>query len=77
MALVTLAIVGFCKVDVNAFGPVQLYVAPATVDAVKLRVVPTQRGPLLETVGVAGIRFTTTEVVAAALVQPLAEVVTE
>ena len=39
--------------------------------------VPTQSGPLLETVGTVGIAFTTTLVVAAALVQPLADVVTE
>ena len=31
----------------------------------------------MDTVGVAGIRFTTTVVVAAALVQPFADVVTE
>ena len=38
---------------------------------------PTHNGPLLETVGTAGIAFTTTVVEADALVQPLADVVTE
>ena len=63
--------------DVNPFGPVQLYVAPATVDAVKFSVEPSHNGPLLDTVGTAGIAFTTTVVLADALVQPFAEVVTE
>ena len=61
----------------NPFGPVQLYVAPATVDAVKFSVEPSHNGPLLETVGTAGIAFTTTVVLADALVQPFAEMVTE
>jgi len=33
-------ILGFCKVDVNAFGPVQLYVAPATRFENKFKVWP-------------------------------------
>ena len=32
------AILGFWVVDVKLFGPVQLYVAPAMVEAVKLKV---------------------------------------
>ena len=42
-----LAIVGFCREDVNPFGPVQLYVALATVDAVRFSVDPAQTAPLL------------------------------
>ena len=61
----------------NPFGPVQVYVAPATVDAVKFSVDPSQRGPLLETVDTAGIAFTTTVDDADALVQPFDDVVTE
>jgi hypothetical protein len=30
---------GFCNVELNPFGPVQLYVAPAIVDAVRSRLV--------------------------------------
>ena len=63
--------------DVKPFGPVQLYVAPDTVEAVKFSVDPSQRGPLLETVGTAGIALTTTVVLAEALLHPLAVVVTE
>jgi hypothetical protein len=50
--------VGFCKVDVNALGPVHEYVAPATVGVAKLIVVPAQKGPVFDAVGVAGIAFT-------------------
>ena len=59
------------------FGPVQLYVAPATVEAVKFKVDPSHNGPLFDTVGTPGIAFTTTVVLADALLQPLDEVVTE
>ena len=59
------------------FGPVQLYVAPATVLAVRLSGDPAQTGLLLPAVGVAGIGFTVTVVVAAADVQPLTVTVTE
>jgi hypothetical protein len=39
---------GFCKFEVNPFGPVHEYaVAPVTVVAVKFTVPPTQIGPLL------------------------------
>ena len=68
---------GFCKVDVNPFGPVQLYVALATVLAVRFRVVPSQTGPLLPAVGAAGKRFIVTEVVPATFVHPLTVAVTE
>jgi hypothetical protein len=48
--LVTLAIVGFCAVDVNPFGPVQLYVSPGLPVAVRCRVLPAQRGESLPAV---------------------------
>jgi len=59
-AVVTSAIVGFCNVDVNPFGPVQLYVAPLIVDAVRFSVDPAQTGLLLPAVGAAGIALTVT-----------------
>ena len=59
------------------FGPVQLYVAPATVDAVKFNVDPSHNAPLFETVGTPGSAFITTVVEVELLVQPLDEVVTE
>ena len=46
--------VGFCTFDANPNGPVQLYVAPTTVLAVKLNIPPLQTGPLLLAVGAAG-----------------------
>lgn len=57
-------------------GPVQLYVAPETVFAVKLIAEPEQTGVLLPAVGVAGSAFTTTVAVPAKLVQPPAVTVT-
>ena len=60
----------------NEFGPVQLYVAPATVAVDRLMVLPVQTGVLLDGDGVAGVEFTTTAVVPAALVQPLVVTVT-
>jgi len=62
--------------DVKLFGPAQLYVAPATVDAVRFSVPPSQIGPLLPTVGAAGIAFTVAMVVAAVEIQPLTVTVT-
>ena len=63
--------------DVNPLGPVQEYVAPATVFAVRLSVCPVHTGPLFPAVGVDGIEFTTTVVVPAALVHPASVTVTE
>ena len=77
IARVEAAVLGFCKVEVNVFGPVQLYVAPATNGVVKLIAVPTHTGVLLITAGVVGIGLTTTVVVPIALVQPLTVTVTE
>jgi hypothetical protein len=59
------------------FGPVQEYVAPATVLAVRFKVCPTHKGPLFPAVGADGVGFTTTVVVPAALVQPATVAVTE
>jgi len=50
--------VGFCKDDVNDAGPVQLYVAPATVAVERLMVVPVHTGELDVGAGVAGVGFT-------------------
>jgi formaldehyde-activating enzyme involved in methanogenesis len=74
--VVAFGIDGFCRVDVNPFGPVQLYVAPAIVEAVSCNVLPAQTGPLLLVVGGAGAALTVTLVVAEAEVQPLTVTVT-
>ena len=58
------------------FGPVQEYVAPAIVVAVRLRLFPSHMGELLPAVGAVGIAFTTTVVVPAADVQLLTVAVT-
>jgi hypothetical protein len=76
-AVVTPAIDGFCAADVKPFGPVHEYVAPATAVVVRFNVAPTHNGLLLDGAGVAGIGFTVTTVVPAALMQPLTETVTE
>ena len=67
---------GFCTEEAKLFGPVQEYVAPATAGVDRLMVLPVQTGVLLDTVGVAGVAFTTTVVVPAAEVHPLAVTVT-
>jgi hypothetical protein len=78
IAVVALALTdGSSEVEVNVFGPVHEYVAPAIVLAVKFNVAPVQTGPLLPAVGEDGIGFTTTVVVPAILVQPLTVAVTE
>src|ERR1051325_2034022 len=69
--------VGFCSVDVKPFGPVQAYVAPATVVAFSCTVSPAQYGPVFDATGAAGLALTTTFVVPAAEVQPLTVTVTE
>ena len=51
-------IVGFCAEDVKPLGPVQAYVAPATVAAVSCRVSPAHTAPLLPAAGAAGMAFT-------------------
>jgi hypothetical protein len=62
---------------VNPFGPVHAYVAPATVGVESAIVAPSQYGPPLLAVGVAGVGLTTTLVVPAADVQPETVIVTE
>src|SRR3954453_15696359 len=74
---VALERVGFCREEAKPFGPVQAYVAPATVGVESAIVAPSQYGPPLEAVGVAGVAFTTTAVGPAAEGQPLTVIVTE
>jgi hypothetical protein len=69
--------VGFCEEEVKLFGPVQEYVAPATVLAVKLSVCPEQMVLLFPAVGTAGGKFITTEVVPIGPVHPLTVTATE
>jgi len=76
-ALVALAMVGFCSAEVNPFGPVHEYVAPATVVALSWTVAPEQYGPVFDAVGVAGLGLTTTLVVPAAELQPFTVTITE
>src|SRR3954467_8134640 len=76
-AVVALERVGFCSAEVKPFGPVHAYVAPATVGVESEIVAPSQYGPPLLAVGVAGVALTTTFVVPAAEVQPLTVIVTE
>jgi hypothetical protein len=76
--VVILAIVGSSNVEVKLFGPVQEYVALATVAEVRLNVVPAQIGELLETgVGADGVSLIVTEVVPAVLPHPATVAVTE
>jgi len=70
MAVVAVGRVGFCSALVKEDGPVQAYVAPVTAGVFNEMVCPVQSGELVVTVGVAGIAFTTTAAVAAALVHP-------
>ena len=72
----TFAMAGVLNVEVKPLGPVQLYVAPATVGVLKFNVAPTHRGPLLLAAGVAGNALMTTVVVPAALVHPFTVIVT-
>src|SRR5213083_2526894 len=76
-AVVALARAGFCCEDVKPFGPVHEYVAPLTVGVESEIIAPSQYGPLLPAVGVAGAGLMTTLVVPAAEVQPLTVTVTE
>jgi hypothetical protein len=68
--------VGSSKADTNAGGPVQEYVAPATVFDVRFIVAPEHTGELLPAVGAAGIGFTTTTIVPAGPAQPTTVAVT-
>jgi hypothetical protein len=75
--MVAFARVGFCNAEVNPFGPVQEYVAPLTVGVERLIVAPSQYGPVLLAVGVAGVALTTTFVDPAGDAHPLVVIVTE
>lgn len=59
-AVVALVMTGFCAVEVKAFGPVQLYVAPATVVEESVKFCPAHIGPPLEAIAEAGTPFTLT-----------------
>jgi hypothetical protein len=72
-----LAIVGFCDVEVNPFGPDHVYVAPPILLAVRLNVCNAHKGEFAPAVGATGEVFTVTATVPAALVQPPTVVVTE
>src|SRR3954466_8035790 len=65
-AVVALERVGFCRDEAKPFGPVQAYVAPATVGVESAIVAPAQYGPPFDAVGVAGGGLTTTVFVPAA-----------
>src|SRR5262245_53289984 len=43
--------VGFCRLEENPFGPVQLYDAAPAAEALSCSVPPAQSGPLFDTVG--------------------------
>lgn len=76
-ATVALAIVGFCWVEVNPFGPVHAKVAPVVGKvAVSFREFPAQSGTLTLATGVAGAAETVTLVLAGKLAQPLMVAVT-
>lgn len=60
----------FCDVEVNAFGPVQLKVAPPGLVEVRLIVPPVQRVEVPPAVGAAGVGFTITATVPAGLLHP-------
>jgi hypothetical protein len=70
-------IVGFCVVDVNEFGPDQLYVAAVTVLAFRLRFWNAQIGELFDAIGACGVGFIVTLITPAGLVHPRAVAVTE
>lgn len=75
--IVAFDMLGFCTDDVKLPGPVQLYVAPATVLAERFNVDPAQIGELLDAVGAAGVGLTVTLTVPAGPVHPLTVAVTE
>jgi len=77
IAAVVAAMVGFWDEEAKLLGPVQLYVAEATVAVPKERKAPTQSGPLLVAAGIAGIGLMVVVVIPAGLGQPLAVATTE
>ena len=76
-AVVIPTITGSSREDVKLFGPVQLYVAPPIVFAVKLKLYPAQTGLLLPAIGAEGVALMVTDVVAVELVQPATVTLTE
>ena len=58
IATVAFEIIGFWEVLVKLFGPVQKYVPPVTLLAVRLIVPPAHTGLLLSAIGAGGIVFT-------------------
>ena len=75
--IVAFEIEGFCNEDVNPFGPVQEYIAPAIVEAFNKTVFPVHTGELFVNEGGDGIGFTITVMFDALLVQPFTVAVTE
>lgn len=71
------AMIGFCNVELNPLGPVQLYDPPATEGVVRLIGPFSHTGELLLAVGVAGIGMITTLVEAVAPEQPATVAYTE
>jgi hypothetical protein len=77
-AAVVTGIDGFCDEETNPFGPVQEYVAPATLEELRSSCDPSQIGELFDAVGGVGVGFTTTVVVPAEeLVHPRTVTFTE
>ena len=76
-AVVAAAIVGSSVADEKLFGPVQLYVPPATVLANRLSALPEQIGVLLEITGAEGVLLTVTATVLCALIHPPTVTVSE
>jgi hypothetical protein len=76
-SVVAPTMVGFCKVELNELGPLQLKVAPTVEVEVKLKVCPEHKGELAPIVNTVGVWFTTTFTVFAALAQPEIVAVTE
>lgn len=69
---------GFCVVEVNEFGPLQLQFAPVMLVILRLSVCPVQIGLLAVGVSVPGGGvFTATATVCVALVQPLTVMLSE
>jgi hypothetical protein len=73
---VLFVIAGFCNEELNPFGPLHAYVAPAMLEAVSETFDPSHNGLLLPAVGDAGMGLTTATALAAELVQPFAVAVT-
>jgi hypothetical protein len=71
IATVALVMEGFCTDEEKLFGPVQLYVAPATAGVDRLMVLPEHTGELPDADGVAGVASITTVTVPGAELQPL------